>query len=277
VSLRKIECIEALRTRAGGVELAVRTAKGSETFCGPVLIGADGSNGQTRQLANGSGREPAWYSKRFALEAAIPYTALPNVVPAGDAAEDLVFDFAPLVGGYGWLFPKGDHVNIGVGTFADGNAVSLKRVTRELLATYTQQKLGVDLGSFPASCTKGQHLGVGGYAYVPQGRVLLVGDAAGLVDPLTGEGIHSALVSGQAAAAAVLTGGDVAAVYARKLAPLQQMLAFSARAAQVFYRDPERGFKLIRIPGVQSLVLKTYADGSLHTGLLTTLARLVNS
>ncbi len=153
--------------------------------------------------------EPAWYARGFALEATVPYEALPEVLPAGDRPHDLVFDFAPIAGGYGWLFPKGDHINIGVGGFvpvgAAGEAeMRYESVTRGLLAEYTRVKLGVELAALPAAHVTGQHLGLGGQAYVPAGRVLLAGDAAGMVDPLTGEGIHSAIVSGQAAAAAVI-------------------------------------------------------------------------
>ena len=262
--------------------------------------------------------EPAWYTRGFALEATVPYTALPTTLPAGDAPHDLIFDFAPLPGGYGWLFPKGDHINIGVGVFAPTPATTLgapcldsetwvstdlKVVTRKLLTQYSLHKLGI--AELPH--ITGQHLGMGGHAYTPRGRVLLVGDAAGLVDPLTGEGIHSAIVSGQAAAAAILkvmpslqgtsaewkgTGfspsvdgykecgalaaeGALAAAYALQLEPLQQTLTFSARAARAFYATPERGFKAMRIPLLRSLVLKTYADGLPYTKLLTGLAKLV--
>jgi flavin-dependent dehydrogenase len=117
---------------------------------------------------------------------------------------------------------------------------------------------------------------MGGHAYVPQGRVLLVGDAAGLVDPLTGEGIHSAIVSGQAAAAAVLAPKPTqAAAYAAHLRPLQETLAFSHRAARAFYATPERGLKAMRTPVLRSLILKTYADGLPHTRAIATLARLL--
>ena len=283
--LKKIDSILALRELPTHIELDVSTATGTETLTAPVLIGADGSNGQTRRLTTtGTAREPAWYSRGFALEACVPYAALPAQLPGGDAATNLVFDFAPLPGGYGWLFPKGDHINIGVGTFADGSDDELKKVTRQLLLDYAQQKLGVSLATINAPIT-GQHLGMGGHAYVPQGRVLLTGDAAGLVDPLTGEGIHSAIVSGQAAAAAVLETRnprpktqnpilDPAAAYARHLRPLQETLAFSHRAARAFYRDPARGFRAMRLPILRSLILKTYADGLPHTRLLTTLAKL---
>jgi geranylgeranyl reductase family protein len=290
VTLRKIESIAALRDLATHIELDVvillNGHEHTETLTAPALIGADGSNSQTRRLAEASAQSPAgvqrsvaaWFTRGFALEALVSYTALPTPLPAGDHPHDLVFDFSPIPGGYGWLFPKGDHINIGVGAFAPNDGTDLKQVTRKLLETYSTGKLGTT--ALPN--ITGQHLGMGGHAYVPHGRVLLVGDAAGLVDPLTGEGIHSAIVSGQAAAAAILDTlapkpctQDPAVAYARHLAPLQQTLAFSHRAAAAFYREPERGFKAMRIPIVRQLILKTYVDGLPHTKLLTTLAKLV--
>jgi geranylgeranyl reductase family protein len=274
VTLRKIDSIAALRAAEDSVELEIVAAGQHETLRAPVMIGADGSNGQTRRLLLGAnGGDAPWYAKGFALEATVPYSSLPATLPAGDAPLDLVFDFAPIPGGYGWLFPKGDHINIGVGAFAPSDSdAALKQVTRQLLLDYTARKLGVAT----LEHITGQYLGMGGERYVPSGRVLLVGDAAGLVDPLTGEGIHSAVVSGQAAAAAVLEGStDVAAAYSRHLKPLQETLAFSHRAAKAFYREPERGFRAMRLPVLRSLILKTYADGLPQTRLLTALARLV--
>jgi len=278
IELRKIDRILALRELPDFIELDIATPRGPETLRAPILIGADGSNGQTRRLVEQHGEAPS-HDDGFALEATVPYTALPATLPNGAAPHDLVFDFAPLPGGYGWLFPKADHINIGVGAFAPATGAShaqLKQVTRALLLDYARQKLGVTT----LSHITGQQLGMGGHTYIPRGRVLLVGDAAGLVDPLTGEGIHSAIVSGQAAAAAILEcdlnnqPNDVAAAYARHLAPLQKTLAFSHRAARAFYAQPERGFKAMRLPFMRSLILKTYADGLPHTGLITALAKL---
>jgi flavin-dependent dehydrogenase len=222
--------------------------------------------------------EPAWYARGFALEAMVPFEVLPKTLPAGDGPKDLVFDFAPIAGGYGWMFPKGDHINVGVGGFVptDGAAgsdeVVCEGVTRSLLEGYTREKLGVELNEVRAHVS-GQHLGLGGHAYVPRGRVLLAGDAAGLVDPLTGEGIHSAIVSGQAAAGAVLAGAEadsatLSGEYAKRLSELQAMLAFSHDAARTFYREPGRGFRVVRKKLLQQLVLKTYADGLPYAQLL---------
>jgi geranylgeranyl reductase family protein len=292
IELRKIDRITALRESPDFIELDVATSRGPETLRAPILLGADGSNGQTRRLIHHDGE--ALSQDGFALEATVPYTDLPVILPNGAAPHDLVFDFAPLPGGYGWLFPKTDHINIGVGAFAPSSTNSgapssptapssakvgsnnLKQVTRALLLDYAQQKLGVT----NLAHITGQQLGMGGHTYIPRGRVLLVGDAAGLVDPLTGEGIHSAIVSGQAAAAAILEcdlsdDPNVAAAYARHLAPLQKTLTFSHRAARAFYSQPERGFKAMRLPFMRSLILKTYADGLPHTTLLTALAKLV--
>jgi geranylgeranyl reductase family protein len=284
IELRKIDRLVAFRESPDFIELDVATSRGLETLRAPVLIGADGSNGQTRRLVH-QDRHGTQLSRSpqeqdgFALEATVPYADLPATLPNGAAPHDLIFDFAPLPGGYGWLFPKADHINIGVGAFAPATGASqaqLKQVTCALLRDYAQQKLGVtDLAHIT-----GQQLGMGGHTYIPHGRVLLVGDAAGLVDPLTGEGIHSAIVSGQAAAAAILEcdlndhPNDIAAAYARHLAPLQKTLAFSHRAARAFYAQPERGFKAMRLPFMRSLILKTYADGLPHTGLITALAKL---
>jgi geranylgeranyl reductase family protein len=281
VEFRKINSILALRELPTHIELDIATITGTETLRAPALIGADGSNGQTRRLVRKSLPPSAQDSAQdgFALEATVPYAELPATLPSGGSPRDVVFDFSPLRGGYGWLFPKADHINIGVGAFAPidrASSTQLKSVTRALLLDYAQHKLGV------ATLTHitGQHLGMGGHAYIPQGRVLLVGDAAGLVDPLTGEGIHSAIVSGQAAAAAILNCKidephyDLAEAYAANLRPLQETLAFSHRAARAFYAEPERGFKAMRVPILRSLILKTYADGLPHTRLITTLAKL---
>ena len=288
IELRKIDRIASLRESPDHIELDVATPRGLETLRAPILIGADGSNGQTRRLAHQDthGEAPA-QDDGFALEATVPYADLPATLPGAAAPHDLVFDFAPLPGGYGWLFPKAAHINIGVGAFAPSDGAphtqlkQIKQVTRALLLDYAQQKLGVTT----LAHITGQQLGMGGHNYIPRGRVLLVGDAAGLVDPLTGEGIHSAIVSGQAAAAAILDcdiqacdlnehPNHVAAAYAKHLSPLLKTLAFSHRAARAFYAQPERGFKAMRLPFMRSLILKTYADGLPHTALITALAKL---
>jgi flavin-dependent dehydrogenase len=96
-------------------------------------------------------------------------------------------------------------------------------------------------------------------------RVLLVGDAGGFVDPLTGEGIYGAVLSGQAAASAILseTRGEGRAVekFAGYLAGYRQTLRFSSRAAAAFYANPDRGFRAMRLPLVRRILVRTYTHG----------------
>ena len=100
-------------------------------------------------------------------------------------------------GGYGWVFPKGDHINVGVGGW---KAVAGSHLREELDATC--RAYGLD----PASLTnlRGHHLPMQRPGVpVVAGGAALVGDAAGLVDPLSGEGIYAAITSGIAVAPAI--------------------------------------------------------------------------
>jgi geranylgeranyl reductase family protein len=158
---------------------------GRETFNGRALVAADGANGLTARLAGLTVRRRLG----VALEA--------NLTPAEGIPEEWTaafgLDVGTVPGGYGWIFPRGDHLNIGVGgweRFAPALRARLERLTRFY-------------GFDPADAwgRRGSHLPMRlPDAPLAEGNVLLVGDAAGLLDPLTGDGIYSALWSGRAAA-----------------------------------------------------------------------------
>ena len=106
------------------------------------------------------------------------------------------FDMGFVPQGYSWVFPKKEHLSVGIGRMRKGKAA---------LCHYLQSYLrflGLEPGnifqkksSVIRFCTP-----VSAFA---KGRVLLTGDAAGLADPLTAEGISSAILSGQLAAEAI--------------------------------------------------------------------------
>jgi flavin-dependent dehydrogenase len=229
---------------------ALQLITNSETYRARFLVGADGASGQVRRLcAAGS-----WFSQGFALE-------VKTEMPRGEI--DLTFDFGAVPGGYAWIFPKGDHLNVGV--YAPSPSTGL---TRDGLLSYVTQRVK----TATLDGVVGQYLGMGAGGceteYVqPQmrNRVLLVGDAGGFVDPLTGEGIYGALLSGQAAAHAILceTRGEGTAVeaFAAGLSDYRQTLRFSVRAAAAFYANPERGFRAMRLPFVRRSLVKTYTHG----------------
>jgi len=94
--------------------------------------------------------------------------------------------------GYAWLFPKSDHLSIGIACLKSKNG-KLKRAYQEFLNSFGFKRSVViksSGGSLPV-CT--------GRSIVAQGRVALLGDAAGLADPLTGEGICNAIHSAKLA------------------------------------------------------------------------------
>ena len=114
--------------------------------------------------------------------------------------------------GYGWVFPAGGgraNVGLGVGVVADRTAA--RRAARELDAFLAHAaRVGV-LDARARCAVAGRPLGawlkMGLVGTTPASdRVLLVGDAAGLVNPLQGEGIAQAMDTGRAAAVAVLGG-----------------------------------------------------------------------
>jgi geranylgeranyl reductase family protein len=168
-------------------EVTVRTER--DTYAARAVIGADGANGVVGRAAG----LRLHAEEAVALEGNVP---CPRGVP--EAWRDVVaLDLGGLAGGYGWVFPKGDHLNVGVGAWKYA-AFTLRSKLAALCRRY-----GFDAGGLEA--LRGHHLPVRiPGSIIARGPVALVGDAAGLVDPLSGEGIHAAFVSGRLAAEAVL-------------------------------------------------------------------------
>lgn len=113
-------------------------------------------------------------------------------------------------GGYTWIFPKGDDIaNVGIGvlkTHTDKTAIEhLDEFIKNCPETQNAQAVEINMGGDP----------VGGLIKERVGdNILVVGDAAGFVNPLTGGGINSALESGAYAgivAADAIESGDYSA------------------------------------------------------------------
>jgi geranylgeranyl reductase family protein len=157
---------------------------GTEAFESRTLVAADGANGPAMKLAGA----PVERRKGIALEGNITPRRFPS-----EWQDVFLIELGSVPGGYGWLFPKGDHVNVGVGGPGDLGP-SLRTRLDGLTRFY-----GLDPDEMWG--LRGHPLPVR-YAHsrVADGNVLAVGDAAGLVDPLTGEGIFSAIWSGTMAA-----------------------------------------------------------------------------
>jgi flavin-dependent dehydrogenase len=154
-----------------------------------TLIGADGANGIVARSI-GLATDPN--------RAAVAFEAN---VPAENGLGDrwkskIAVDLGGTPGGYGWLFPKGDHVNVGVGGW--------KRIGPTLRTRLTALCEFLDIDESKLTDLRGYHLPLRDKRTpIARGNVLLAGDAAGLVDPLSGEGIHGAFVSGRLASEAI--------------------------------------------------------------------------
>jgi len=224
-------------------QVAVTTQE--EVIRGRFLVGADGVNSQVRRLTS----DAAWFRTAFAIEANVRRDA---------QKDDLVFDFAPVMSGYGWVFPKREHVNVGLYSLDKD-----ERLNRNRLSAYIAQRFGE---AVKAENFIGQHAGFGAAQHrVENDRIFLIGDAGGFVDLLTGEGIYGAVVTGQAAAAAIISElgkkAPATQTFIDLTEGLRQNLKIAENAAVSFYANPQRGFRAMKIPLLRSAILKGYAEG----------------
>ena len=180
-----------------------------DTIDAEVVIGADGANGTTGRKA---GLDD--HLRTVALE--------------GNAAVDLErfagrawIEFGVVPGGYGWVFPKADHVNVGVGGWHSQGPQLRAHLARLCREHGIPERELTDV--------RGHRLPLrrpGSTA--ARGRLALVGDAAGLVDPVSGDGIYEAVLSARLAAANAL---DILAGRKADFTPVCGGIAPTARCA----------------------------------------------
>ncbi|MEW5762303.1 MAG: geranylgeranyl reductase family protein [Bacillota bacterium] len=169
----------------GGIDVHAPEA----TWRGDLLAVADGAHSRLAMMARGNRRK-----RGFAVACRI--AANPGVLAGQRGA--LSVDLQAVPGGYGWIFPKKDHLNVGIGT-----VYPRVRPFKPYLDAYLARE-----GFPPEAVTfvRGHPLPFEALdeGRVAAGRVLLLGDAAGMVDPFTGEGMHTACLSATLAAEAIL-------------------------------------------------------------------------
>src|SRR5262249_10698775 len=108
--------------------------------------------------------------------------------------------------GYAYIFPKRDHVNIGIGYVLDHFRSAIDRTPYELQRAFVDglRARGIVEGQSMREHFTPFIIPVGGPLRRPgRGRVLLAGDAGGFVNGFTAEGIYYAMVTGELAAAAI--------------------------------------------------------------------------
>lgn len=152
-----------------------------------VVVGADGANGiAASQLGLGGNR-----ALMLALEGHLELELAPSQLRQGR----LVLESGSIRGGYAWSFPKADHLNIGIGGWIDEGPE-----LRVQLADFCR-RIGVDPDALEP--LRGHRLPLRAFrSRLASENACVVGDAAGLVDPLTGDGIYESFLSGRLAAEA---------------------------------------------------------------------------
>lgn len=202
------------------VRISVKSKSGYSKLTARLLIGADGSNSTVAAVLRGS--RPARTDRIVAVRGYYQGVAGP-----ADRA-DLYFTGRSFPG-YCWLFPtSATTANVGVGMVLDTLPAANEHLRDTLLhLVHTDPALRRRLGG---AHLEGKIVGWPLSTYNPRmpitgDRVLLIGDAAGLINPLNGEGIQYALQSASWAAETALSGlrsGDLSAAglepYARRVA-----------------------------------------------------------
>jgi geranylgeranyl diphosphate/geranylgeranyl-bacteriochlorophyllide a reductase len=228
--------------KSGREETAVRAA---------TLIGADGAGSRVRRACFPEQSAPP---VMIALQARLPSDHLPPT--------HVVLFASTLTGFYAWAIPKGAEVLVGCAfDLAEGSRERFDRVLE-----WYRQELGLEAeptaraGRYLSRPSQRRHIFPG------DGHVLLVGEAAGLVSPSSGEGISFGLLSGAAAGRAVVAGAIAGGIgvrgagrgsrpgsvspdecYRRAFGPLSRRIMVKTLKARVIYSPSVRRWAL-RLP-----------------------------
>lgn len=225
----------------------VQVQAGGRSLSAGYLVGADGAVSQVARCL-GLRRKRQWGGS---LEAEVP-------LEAGQALGQVfgnraIFAMGSVSWGYSWVFPKGDHLSVGVGCVRQGRADLRAALHREM------DRLGIRLDGIrvyghPLPCYQTPRwpwwrgapwraLGSLPQEPVSTRRCLLVGDAAGLVDPLLGEGIRYAIISARLAAEAIAA-GDLSGYEAAIWREIGHSLATAGMVANTYYRLPRLSYQI---------------------------------
>jgi flavin-dependent dehydrogenase len=239
------EIREGVAVRAVSEEtdsVTVTTTRG-ERIAANYVVAADGANSIVARSLG--------LRRQKVLAGAIEIEAnVPDAIRAR-FAENPFLIFGDIDVGYLWIFPKADHLSVGIGALHPRPG-ELQSVLQRVMQRYGISLDGVRHGHPLPIYTRREQ--------VHTRRTFLVGDAAGLVDPFTGEGIRFAIHSGRMAAEAILAGDPQQ--YAQRLRRrVQRNHQYARLWTNLFFRAPRFFFEVgVRNPLLSRAMIQMLED-----------------
>lgn len=255
---------------ADGVTL--RTRDGRELRA-PMVIAADGVNSV---IARRLGLNPGWPAAKLALDM-MEETPVESLRAAEPDTMAVFYGYGG-AHGYAYIFPKREHVNVGI-----GYVLPYFKARVDVTPYDLQQQFVGDLRARRLMHGESQRrhftpflIPIGGpLRTTAQGRVLLAGDAGGFVNGFSAEGIYYAMVTGDLAAEAILSARGSTGVapararrtYARAWrAEIGAELRDSVLIQKYLFHSPVRMDRVVRVARTRPIFsecLVDYASGRL--------------
>jgi len=231
---------------------------GGESIRCRYLVGADGARSIVAQSLRGG----------MMRKAGMAFQGEGRLAPGLERRWSFVhLDFGGIPYGYGWIFPKGDRISMGIGTLFPSRGVRLKsRFQRFVHGVDYIGAVEMERASFyPLPTFSGDDLPVS------RGRVLLAGDAANLMDPMTGEGIYYAVKSGQMAGEAIAKAiaedrGEINEYHDVLKRAFFDDLTVALKLARAVYRFPKLAYTILKSTRSMGLLYLSVLAGKIRYG-----------
>ena len=234
---------EVVRVKTGSNKVNVITKSG-ESYVGTIVVGAGGASDIVgREL----GFRRSWKADELGVAIVTEsFVGQQFIKEKFSNPWRVILFLSGIKGGYSWLFPKREHLNLGVGSFVFARPNLLRSIE------YTQRFFGFRLEN---ARFRGHILPLGGKKRkLVSNNALLVGDAAGLIDPFSGEGIYYAIKSSEIAMQVIekafeenrFDSGFLKTYEKRIWNELGFDLMLAARAARWVYTAPLKAIELVK-------------------------------